>query len=270
MITCPGGHLNPAARKYCGDCGLSLVGICPNGHKNPEGRRYCGECGSPLQAVEAADGPWPGLRPETSSAVPVTGDASTPGHPPPQSGPVGVETWFNRQRPWIQALGSAALFYLFLVSVSAFKNRWGTPAEPLAILVSMLCFLLVLSRVARTPRRRKKALVIGAISAAVGVIVDLMFLYGSEAMVALAPALFFTYPIGLVAAWSYARRPPEGWKLGLALAVPAIFGLQFWLSSHLSGWMLFWPLLVSVGCLICWGVGLVAARRSPSRSASRS
>ena len=47
-ITCPSGHANSATQKFCGECGMSLVGVCPNGHQNPDGQRYCGECGSPL------------------------------------------------------------------------------------------------------------------------------------------------------------------------------------------------------------------------------
>lgn len=82
-IECPGGHSNSATQKFCGECGLSLVGFCPNGHQNPEGQRYCGECGSPLhQSDTASPSPSPGAaepRSVTPSHPAESGTVRSPG-----------------------------------------------------------------------------------------------------------------------------------------------------------------------------------------------
>lgn len=60
IIRCLNGHSNSASFQFCGECGLSLVGVCPNGHHNPEGHLYCGECGVHL------DGSFPLSAPPTT------------------------------------------------------------------------------------------------------------------------------------------------------------------------------------------------------------
>lgn len=84
-IECPEGHANRVTQRFCGECGLPLVGVCPNGHQNPDGQRYCGECGSSL-----------GLTPPATSALqeasqdpgtPAVADQSKPtSHSQPESG----------------------------------------------------------------------------------------------------------------------------------------------------------------------------------------
>jgi hypothetical protein len=76
IVKCPDGHANSVNQKFCGECGLPLVGLCPNGHRNPEGQRYCGECGQPLNRLDAAsDGssvtpsPVPAPRPESAEPL---------------------------------------------------------------------------------------------------------------------------------------------------------------------------------------------------------
>jgi sugar lactone lactonase YvrE len=76
-ITCPSGHSNPAARNYCGECGLSLLGVCPNGHQNPEGRRYCGECGIPLQRLDGGAGPGPATTDTASNRADIEQDGGS-------------------------------------------------------------------------------------------------------------------------------------------------------------------------------------------------
>jgi predicted ATPase/class 3 adenylate cyclase len=51
-MTCPScGHENPAAQKFCGECGTVLQATCPScGVRNPPGQKFCGECGAPLTA----------------------------------------------------------------------------------------------------------------------------------------------------------------------------------------------------------------------------
>ncbi len=45
---------NPAAAKFCSDCGARLEASCPGcGHANAPGARFCNECGRALDQVEA-------------------------------------------------------------------------------------------------------------------------------------------------------------------------------------------------------------------------
>jgi hypothetical protein len=40
---------NPAAKKFCGDCGAPLANLCPKcGAENPPSKRFCGDCGTAL------------------------------------------------------------------------------------------------------------------------------------------------------------------------------------------------------------------------------
>lgn len=73
-IKCPSGHSNPVAQRFCGECGVSLVGVCPAGHVNPPDQRYCGECGNPIGELAT-----PG-RPTESEVV-------TPSEPDPAKAP---------------------------------------------------------------------------------------------------------------------------------------------------------------------------------------
>jgi class 3 adenylate cyclase len=46
------GHGNPAAQKFCGECGARLSGRCPScGAENPPRQKFCGECGVALAAA---------------------------------------------------------------------------------------------------------------------------------------------------------------------------------------------------------------------------
>jgi len=49
-VKCPGGHSNAPTQMFCGECGLSLLGVCPEGHPNPANQPFCGECGVPIAA----------------------------------------------------------------------------------------------------------------------------------------------------------------------------------------------------------------------------
>ena len=63
MTTCSNcGAENPAAHKFCGECGTALAAICSScGAVNPPGQKFCGECGSSLAdgAPAARSGPVP-------------------------------------------------------------------------------------------------------------------------------------------------------------------------------------------------------------------
>ncbi len=65
---CPSGHTNSAGQKFCGECGVSLIGVCPSGHLNPEGHRYCGHCGLPLGGVGGSQTP-PAGDPQPQSQI---------------------------------------------------------------------------------------------------------------------------------------------------------------------------------------------------------
>jgi hypothetical protein len=46
------GSDNPAAKKFCGDCGERLGITCPKcGAENPDGKKFCGDCGATLAVV---------------------------------------------------------------------------------------------------------------------------------------------------------------------------------------------------------------------------
>jgi class 3 adenylate cyclase/predicted ATPase len=55
VIACPRcGAENPAAQKFCGECGSALAGLCAScGATNPPGQKFCGDCGTPLDASAA-------------------------------------------------------------------------------------------------------------------------------------------------------------------------------------------------------------------------
>ena len=74
-MTCAScGAENRTGRKFCAECGASLVSVCPScGVPYEPGERFCGECGTPLVA---------GAAPASSSARP------TPGLPLASSVPV--------------------------------------------------------------------------------------------------------------------------------------------------------------------------------------
>jgi class 3 adenylate cyclase/predicted ATPase len=49
------GSDNPAAKKFCGDCGAALATRCPAcAAENPPGKRFCGDCGTVLAQPHAA------------------------------------------------------------------------------------------------------------------------------------------------------------------------------------------------------------------------
>ena len=53
MICAKCRHDNPAATKFCGECGARLAAVCPScGAANPPGNRFCGDCGTALGARE--------------------------------------------------------------------------------------------------------------------------------------------------------------------------------------------------------------------------
>ncbi|OGA72722.1 MAG: hypothetical protein A3F77_04910 [Betaproteobacteria bacterium RIFCSPLOWO2_12_FULL_67_28] len=46
-------HDNPAATKFCGECGARLAAVCALcSASNPPGNRFCGGCGAALGARE--------------------------------------------------------------------------------------------------------------------------------------------------------------------------------------------------------------------------
>src|SRR5215470_16258454 len=48
------GGDNPAAKRFCGDCGAPLTNRCPKcDAENPPGKAFCGDCGSSLSANNA-------------------------------------------------------------------------------------------------------------------------------------------------------------------------------------------------------------------------
>jgi class 3 adenylate cyclase len=52
------GGDNPAAKRFCGDCGAPLTNRCPKcGAENPPGKHYCGDCGTALPAKSASPQP---------------------------------------------------------------------------------------------------------------------------------------------------------------------------------------------------------------------
>jgi class 3 adenylate cyclase len=54
------GTENPADKRFCGDCGASLVSGCPTcGATNPPGKRFCGDCGTTLDPGAAGGSPRP-------------------------------------------------------------------------------------------------------------------------------------------------------------------------------------------------------------------
>src|SRR5690349_16237054 len=53
----PCGADNPAANRFCGNCGGPLVVACPAcGQANLPTTRFCGQCGSPLNGPAALIG----------------------------------------------------------------------------------------------------------------------------------------------------------------------------------------------------------------------
>src|SRR5258707_1045709 len=45
-------HTNPAAQKFCGECGSRLDAVCPACHgANPPDQKFCGACGTGLAAT---------------------------------------------------------------------------------------------------------------------------------------------------------------------------------------------------------------------------
>ena len=59
---------NPAANKFCGNCGTKLPEGCPQcGAENPDGNKFCGQCGTPLNAGSVKA---PAMETVTSDAPP--------------------------------------------------------------------------------------------------------------------------------------------------------------------------------------------------------
>jgi class 3 adenylate cyclase/tetratricopeptide (TPR) repeat protein len=57
------GAENPAAQKFCGECGSRLTAVCSScGSSNPPGQRFCGECGAAL-TPSSGDRPAPTAAP---------------------------------------------------------------------------------------------------------------------------------------------------------------------------------------------------------------
>lgn len=56
LAQCPGcGAENPLDKKFCGDCGMSLLeNACPScGAKNEPGKKFCGDCGTYLRGRDS-------------------------------------------------------------------------------------------------------------------------------------------------------------------------------------------------------------------------
>ena len=55
MLCAKCGAENPAGKRFCGDCGATLVNRCAQcGAENPPEKKFCGDCGSPLGTAMAA------------------------------------------------------------------------------------------------------------------------------------------------------------------------------------------------------------------------
>ena len=64
---CPScGFENPESMKFCGECGIPLIGRCPQcGFENPPRFKFCGDCGAPLSTPAQALPPALVLPPST-------------------------------------------------------------------------------------------------------------------------------------------------------------------------------------------------------------
>jgi len=69
MVCSNCGFENEAGRKFCGECGHSLIVVCSScGRPNSPGMKFCGECGSSLTGAPAVS---PHAAPATAPSVPV-------------------------------------------------------------------------------------------------------------------------------------------------------------------------------------------------------
>ena len=81
-MTCSAcGAVNPAEKRFCGDCGTPLVSRCPScGASNPPGKRFCGDCGTTLDAGAAGPAAGAASAPPAGSAAGLAQGSGT-GHP---------------------------------------------------------------------------------------------------------------------------------------------------------------------------------------------
>lgn len=132
-IKCPSGHSNSSAQKFCGQCGVSLVGVCANGHPNAEGQQFCGLCGAPLGQSESAST----TRPAPTAAEPPIGAADIGvGATPPRAAPQ------REDRIAAAVQGAVKRGLSSLKSLWAKLPKWGKVAAiaalPLLVVVALL------------------------------------------------------------------------------------------------------------------------------------
>jgi serine/threonine protein kinase len=211
---------------------------------------------APTRPVAAPDRPTqaappPTTRPETPPRSPV-------GIPAPSTG-----NWFGKLSPTVQTLVSA-VFALMSVSIP-FMFR----GSLVTLFVPFVCFLGVLAVVARSPRRRSRALLVAGITGAIVVAISLLEIYGyprpRDKFLIVASGLTFLFPLGFVAAWSVARRNHAGCWIGILLAAPLTAGVQFLLDGNLPvlpslNLLAAWGIPTALGCAVAWCVDLAARR----------
>lgn len=161
-VPCLNGHLNTSCNAFCGECGVALAPTCPNGHPSQPGQRFCADCGvalqgSDAQSPQAARNPSP-AQPGSYIRTPTMDDALA------AFNAQSLRSRFSDQKPGLQALGSFLLLLPTLVIMWAPEWLPESIAKPVFVaLVSNLYFFSIISIVARTNDRRKRALTVGAI-----------------------------------------------------------------------------------------------------------
>ena len=203
------------------------------------------------QAVSPITGHGADMRPRTSA----------------QSQRVGLSSRFSQYSPNVQSMLSASLLLPTLI-IWEVMLRTSIPfayAITLANLVCGLFFLGVLAVVARTPRRRSRALIVGAITvAANSSAVWALDTVGDDGVRGFVFLEWLVLPIGFVLAWDIARRQHSRWRtIGLTLAAVTMVILRIVVISNLDGlfggghWFGLWFTaigVVAVGCAIGWAI----------------
>ncbi|MGV1005973.1 MAG: hypothetical protein ACOYEV_14680 [Candidatus Nanopelagicales bacterium] len=177
--------------------------------------------------------------------------------------------WFGALPPMMRALISAVL--MLPVVVYPFFMA-GTLTN---LLVSVAYFVAVLVVLARSRRRRSFALSLAAVTGAI-VIAMGVFLAKAVALGNVAAVVILLFPLGFVAAWSFARRNHSGFWMGLLLASPFAVGMQYVLVHSPSDQpgqpvrpiilMSVWGISTATGCLVAWCVDLAARKIGQNKS----
>lgn len=297
IVSCLNGHLNASGQAFCGQCGIKLAPTCPNGHATAPGQRFCPDCGASLleSAANSATGPsqtyraGTGISDRTDTTTAMSESAKTRNSLPAPN--------FSRVPPapalaQVEGLRSLTLLLPTLAIVWITYRVWSPHEWTIRVLsASALCVVYFVSMVAifaRSPRRRSWSLTI-AIAAGIGFVGMRALSFYANSINSLHGLRPWWYGLsilmlgGFVGAWSVARRSHRGRSLGITVGasatilIPVLFaiGSKFFEGKHrnLMRWEYgsifhFWLMTtgsVGLGCLIAWGVDILAQRKPSDR-----